>query len=139
MLKYLIGNKPKPSKTKYEFKMLHSFEKRQKEASRIREKYPDIIPIVLEKSDSSDIIDVDKHKYLVPEDMTIGQFMYSVRKNMKIESSQSIFFFINNITIPRMEDTFGDIYENNKDKDNYLYITFSSENTFGLNYRNCVH
>jgi GABA(A) receptor-associated protein len=131
MWKYLIGNKPRPSKTKYEFKMLHSFEKRQKEALRIREKYPDRVPIVLEKSDSSDVVDIDKHKYLVPEDMTIGQFMYSIRKNMKIDSSQSIFFFINNVTIPRMEDNFGIIYEKNKDKDNYLYITFSSEIAFG--------
>ena len=131
MWKYLIGNKPRPSKTKYEFKMLHSLEKRKQEATRIREKYPNKIPIILEKSDSADIIDVDKHKYLIPEDMTIGQFMYLVRKNIKLDSTRAIFFFINNHVIPKMDDTLGQLYEKYKDKDLYMYITYSSEMTYG--------
>lgn len=132
MWRYLLGNKPKPSKTKYEFKMLHSLEKRKQEATRIRQKYPDKIPIIVEKSDSSDVQDLDKHKYLIPESMTVGQFMFLIRKNLKLDSTTSIFFFVDNRVIPRMEDTLKGLYEKYKDKDNYLYITFSSENTFGL-------
>jgi GABA(A) receptor-associated protein len=53
------------------FKDQHSFEKRSAEASRIRSKYPDRIPVIAEKSDKSDIADIDKKKYLVPADLTM--------------------------------------------------------------------
>lgn len=37
-------------------------EKRQAEASRIRDKYPDRIPVIVEKAEKSDIPDIDKKK-----------------------------------------------------------------------------
>jgi GABA(A) receptor-associated protein len=37
-------------------------EKRKSEAARIREKYPDRIPVIVEKADKSDIVDIDKKK-----------------------------------------------------------------------------
>ncbi len=50
-------------------------EKRRAEAARIRAKYPDRIPVICEKNDKSDITDIDKKKYLVPADLTVGQFV----------------------------------------------------------------
>ncbi|KAE8966992.1 hypothetical protein PR002_g28204 [Phytophthora rubi] len=44
------------------FKKEHPFEKRQAEAQRIRFKYSDRIPVICEKSDRSDIPDIDKKK-----------------------------------------------------------------------------
>ena len=37
-------------------------EKRQAEAARIRDKYPDRIPVIVEKAEKSDIPDIDKKK-----------------------------------------------------------------------------
>ena len=49
------------------FKESYEFKNRKKEADRIREKYPDRVPIIVEKSTkSTDIPDIDKKKYLVP-------------------------------------------------------------------------
>jgi hypothetical protein len=48
-------------------------EKRKSEAERIRAKYPDRVPVICEKADRSDIPDIDKKKYLVPADLTVGQ------------------------------------------------------------------
>jgi GABA(A) receptor-associated protein len=56
------------------FKATHDFEKRKKEADRIRQKYPDRIPVICEKAPKSDIPDIDKKKYLVPADLTVGMF-----------------------------------------------------------------
>ena len=39
-----------------------SQEKRKQEAGRIRDKYPDRIPVIVEKADKSDIVDIDKKK-----------------------------------------------------------------------------
>lgn len=41
-------------------------DKRKAEAERIRQKYPDRIPVICEKAEKSDIPTIDKKKYLVP-------------------------------------------------------------------------
>lgn len=41
-----------------------------------------------------------------------------------------LFIFINNI-IPSQHESVSTIYEQHKDVDGFLYITYSGENTFG--------
>ncbi|CAD6262192.1 unnamed protein product [Miscanthus lutarioriparius] len=106
-------------------------EKRQSEANRIREKYPDRIPVIVEKAERSDIPDIDKKKYLVPADLTVGQFVYVVRKRIKLSAEKAIFIFVKN-TLPPTAALMSSIYEENKDEDGFLYMTYSGENTFGL-------
>ena len=57
-----------------------SFDQRQKESKKIIDKYPDKIPIIVQKNKNCTLNDIDKHKFLVPTDMTIGQFLYVLRK-----------------------------------------------------------
>ncbi|XWS12843.1 hypothetical protein CRYUN_Cryun37aG0125300 [Craigia yunnanensis] len=78
---------------KSSFKLEQPLERRQAEASRIREKYPDRIPVIVEKAERSDIPDIDKKKYLVPADLTVGQFVYVVRKRIKLSAEKAIFVF----------------------------------------------
>jgi GABA(A) receptor-associated protein len=66
------------------FKDEHPFDKRKAEASRIREKYPDRIPCIVEKAEKSDMTSIDKKKFLVPHDLTVGQFVYVIRKRIKL-------------------------------------------------------
>ena len=112
------------------FKLAHPFEKRKEEAARIRAKYPERIPIIVEKADRSDIPAVDKKKYLVPPDLTVGQFVFVVRKRIKLSPEKAIFIFVNN-TLPQTASLMSAIYEENKDDDGFLYLTYSGENTFG--------
>ena len=51
-----------------------TFEKRSAEARRILAKYPDRIPVICEKAPRSDLPDIDKKKFLVPDTMLCGQF-----------------------------------------------------------------
>ena len=83
-------------------------EKRQAEALRIREKYPDRIPVIVEKAGRSDIPDIDKKKYLVPGDLTAGQFVYVIRKRIKLSPEKAIFIFVNNILPPTGMLSLGD-------------------------------
>ncbi|XP_054779241.1 autophagy-related protein 8C-like [Prosopis cineraria] len=132
---------------KSSFKLDHPLERRQAEASRIREKYPDRIPVIVEKAERSDIPDMIKrskrlcclyhsaslirfYTYLVPADLTVGQFVYVVRKRIKLSAEKAIFVFINN-TLPPTASLMSSIYEENKDEDGFLYMTYSGENTFG--------
>lgn len=114
------------------FKSKHSITDRLQESSRILQKYPERIPIICEKSkNSNNVPDLDKSKYLVPSDLTIGQFMFVIRKRMKLSSEQAIFLFVNN-SIPSTNAIIYEIYHSYKDEDGFLYITYSGENTFGL-------
>jgi GABA(A) receptor-associated protein len=113
------------------FKHEHPLEKRQAEAARIREKYPDRIPVIVERAEKSDVPDIDRKKYLVPADLTVGQFVYVVRKRIKLSPEKAIFIFVKNI-LPPTAAIMSAIYEEHKDEDGFLYMSYSGENTFGI-------
>jgi GABA(A) receptor-associated protein len=105
-------------------------EKRKSEAERIRAKYPDRVPVICEKADRSDIPDIDKKKYLVPADLTVGQFHYVIRKRIKLAPEKALFLFCSN-SIPPNAALMSTVYEEQKDEDGFLYIQYSGESTFG--------
>ncbi|OMJ12453.1 Autophagy-related protein 8 [Smittium culicis] len=100
------------------------------EAERIRLKYPDRIPVICEKVEKSDIANIDKKKYLVPADLTVGQFVYVIRKRIKLSPEKAIFIFVNEV-LPPTAALMSAVYEEHKDADGFLYVTYSGENTFG--------
>lgn len=112
----------------FEYHKIKSREQQITEAKRIREKYPDRIPVIAEVF-SSEIPKLDKNKYLVPSDLTIGQFMYVIRKRIKLSPEKGLYMFINK-KIFSTNKLIKDIYET--EHENYfLFIAIYSENTFG--------
>ncbi|CAN6457544.1 unnamed protein product [Victoria cruziana] len=69
-------------------------------------------------------------RYLVPADLTVGQFVYVVRKRIKLSAEKAIFIFVKNV-LPPTGSLMSTIYEEHKDEDGFLYMTYSGENTFG--------
>ncbi|XP_040991434.1 autophagy-related protein 8f-like isoform X1 [Juglans microcarpa x Juglans regia] len=115
------------------FKREHDLEQRRAEAARIRKKYVDRIPslkVIVEKAERSDIPYIDKKKYLVPADLTVGQFVYVIRKRIKLSAEKTIFIFVDNV-LPPTGTIMSTIYDQKKDEDGFLYVTYSGENTFG--------
>lgn len=106
-----------------------SFEKRLGESTKILSKYPNRIPVIVERANKS-IKQIDRKKYLVPQDLTIGQFIYVIRQRMKLESHESIYVFANG-NLPPTSMLMAEIYNKNKDDDKFLYITYCAESTFG--------
>ena len=105
------------------FKNKYSLHDRYNDACKILEKYPDRIPLICERSQiaSYDCPYIDKQKYLVQKDLTIGHFIYVIRKRMNLSPEKAIFLFINGF-IPSSSQVLGNLYE---------YINYSLENTFG--------
>jgi len=129
------------------FKNDFTLEQRSAESSRVLEKYPNRIPVIVERDDRSTISDIDKKKYLVPGDLTIGQFIYIIRKRVpgdltigqfiyiirkriKLKPEEALFVFTNNTLVPTSA-LLSNIYTSNKDQDKFLYFQYSGENTFG--------
>ena len=112
------------------FKTQYSFEKRQTESRLVRLKYPERFPLIIEKAKGSKIQDLEKKKYLVNKDMTIGQVVYLIRKFISIESHEAIFLFING-TLPPTAALVSQVFKESCDSDGFLYILYSAESTFG--------
>uniref|UniRef100_F7CYJ4 GABA type A receptor associated protein like 2 n=1 Tax=Equus caballus TaxID=9796 RepID=F7CYJ4_HORSE len=85
---------------KWMFKEDHSLEHRCVESAKIRAKYPDRVPVIVEKVSGSQIVDIDKRKYLVPSDITVAQFMWIIRKRIQLPSEKAIFLFVDK-TVPQ--------------------------------------
>ena len=114
------------------FKEQFPFTKRLNEANRVLEKYPDRIPIIVERYNrsSNDLPLIDKKKFLVPNDLTVGQFVYVIRKRIRLPAQKAIFIMMNN-KLPPTSMLVSELYQDSKHEDNFLYLTYSSENVFG--------
>jgi GABA(A) receptor-associated protein len=110
--------------------MSTEFEKKYNESKRIREKYPDRVPVIVQKAKGCNLNDIDKKKYLVPSDVTIGQFISIIRQRIKLSPDKAIFIFINNI-LPSTSATVHSIYNEMKHGDGFLYIYYNGESVFG--------
>lgn len=112
------------------FKEELSFESRKLESEKIRKKYPSRIPIIVEKSERCSLNKIDKEKYLVPRDLTMNQFIFTIRKRIKLKEHESIFVMVDSRLCPS-NARFSEIYEDYIDDDGFLYVVYTSENTFG--------
>jgi len=114
------------------YKNLKTLEQRKDEAMRILSKYPDRVPVIVDPANIEIQEKLLKRKYLVPKDLTVGQFMQVLRKhtNMKIDASEAVFLFVDNV-LPATAQMMGVIYEQQKSEDKFLTLVISKESTFG--------
>ncbi|XP_041077233.1 gamma-aminobutyric acid receptor-associated protein-like 1 [Polyodon spathula] len=116
---------------KFLYKEDHPFEYRKREGEKIRKKYPDRVPVIVEKAPKARVPNLDKRKYLVPSELTVGQFYFLIRKRIHLRPEDALFFFINN-TIPPTSTTMGLLYQENHEDDFFLYVAYSDESVYGL-------
>ena len=94
-------------------------------------KYPDRVPVIINQKKGSKLTEVDKKKYLMHRDIKVSEFMFILRKKLKLESSQGIFIFVDN-KLPIHSSSFGELYDMYKDPiTEFLYVTYSGESVFG--------
>jgi len=103
---------------------------------KLRIKYPDKVPIIITMDKKCKTIkDVGTIKYLVQDNITIAQFVYIMRKRIKLEAEEAIYLYgkLDNTQHILMAGTdmlsVYDLYKNNED--GILYMTYTGENVFG--------
>jgi GABA(A) receptor-associated protein len=104
-----------------------------KEINLVINRYPGRIPVLVTKSKAvkSDIPDIPKNKFLVPKDITVGSFLYIIRKQLNLESDKALFIFVNE-TLPMSGMTMAELYSLHKSNDGLLRVEYTSESTFGF-------
>lgn len=115
------------------FKELYTFEKRKTHSSDIRIKYPERLPIIMQRSVNDKILgEMDKVKYLVSEELTIIEFMTILRKRLTVNKTTAIYLYNpDNKIIISGSNTMGYLYDKYKNEDGFLYIEYCGENVFG--------
>ncbi len=117
------------------YKQRITFEHRITESTRITDKFPGRIPIIVERSKTSDnrIPILDKEKFLVPQDLSVSQFIYIIRRRLELPSEMAMFLFVGS-TLPTTSTLMRELYAIHRDQDGFLYAQYSGENTFGTMY-----
>lgn len=110
------------------FKNNFTYDARKKESDKLRKKYPDKYPIVCDADKT--VPKLDKNKYLVSGDITIGQFLYVVRKRIELTPEFALYFYINGRLLPPSQ-LVSQVYNEMHEDDGFLYIQIFGESTFG--------
>lgn len=96
------------------------------EVRKIRAKYPHMVPIVLRTK-----LPLDKHKYLVPEKLTVAELMIVIRKRHNFTPNLGL-FFLTTTGIPVGALPLHELYRRYQDpQSGFLYLQMVTENTFG--------
>lgn len=111
--------------------MSNDYLERLKKSQVILEKYPDRVPLIVQPSKNDrDAYPIDKSKYITPRDLTMMQLQQIIRKRVRFPPEKALFMFVNNKIFP-ITSLVGAIYDEHKDADGFLYVTYCQENTFG--------
>jgi len=109
------------------------------EYSRIKSKYLDRIPIIINFDKELSKLDIKK-KYLVPNEVSCSYLMSIIRRRIFLNSSNALFMYCNNKLmsgvklISEVYDEYVEDMRNDPDfqkGDKFLYVYISNENTFG--------
>ncbi|KAL0420178.1 UNVERIFIED_CONTAM: Autophagy-related protein 8i [Sesamum radiatum] len=84
----------------------------------------------LKKYTKSDLPEMEKKKFLVPRDMSVGQFIHILSARLHLAPGKALFVFVKN-TLPQTSSLIESVYDSFKDEDGFLYMCYSSEKTFG--------
>ena len=106
--------------------------KSREEADRIMRKYPDRIPVLVTRNqNSANTPDIDKHKYLVPVDLTMGQLLFVIRRRLKMNAEKALFLFVDSAVVCNSELVSTVYYRSHDPQDGFLHAVYSCESVFG--------
>ena len=82
-----------------------------------------------ERDESSDF-DLERRKYLIPKDITLGNFVTYIRKCIKLNKNEAMFVLVKGV-LPPVSATMETLYSTHVNDDRLLHLVLKKENTFG--------
>ncbi|KAA0709544.1 Microtubule-associated proteins 1A/1B light chain 3C [Triplophysa tibetana] len=114
------------------FKQRKCLETRKDEVCTIRSKFPNKLPVIVERFIREKKLPLlDKTKFLVPHELTLGQFLSLLRSKIVLEASQALYLLISGKNMSCLSASMGDVYSQYRDPDGFLYMTYASQDMFG--------
>ncbi len=119
-----------------DFKNTTTLEERKKQSSVVLGKfYPYKLPVIIQKSkNDKNLPTIDKIKFLIPHDLQYASILTVLRNRMKpgLNDTTALFLMTESGVSISSYEKFNTIYNNHKnEEDDFLYLYYCSENTFG--------
>lgn len=107
---------------------------RKAEQAKQQSAHPDRVSVIVDRQDKN-VSKCGKNRFLVPFDMSAGQFLYMIRKRLEepLRETEALFMFVHpkGILVP-VSDMMSKIQAEHKNpEDNFLYFTYAKEHAFG--------
>ena len=107
-------------------------------SNKLRIKYPDKVPVLVKKAKScKNIKDIGDVKYLIQDYITIGQFIYILRKRVELNQEQALYLYAIDGKTKKEYALSGNLEmisvynEYKNEEDAILYLKYAGENVFG--------
>lgn len=114
------------------------YEERYDSFKKIKKLHPDKIPIICLSSLNNCFEGYENacYKLLVPREKIFMEFIYLLRKKIKLKSYQALIVLVNGTHLPMASMTIAEVYEQYVENegilnDGFLYLEFCNENVFG--------
>lgn len=113
------------------FKERYALTERRAEAAAVLARMPDRVPVIVERgARTATIPQLEKTKYIVPRDLSVGQFIHVIRRRLALPAETAVFVFFGG-ELPTTGTLMSEMYARGRDEDGFLYATYCGENTFG--------
>lgn len=132
MINYYRINNKLNFKMQPSLKIIYTLEQRKIISGNTILKHPNKIPLILFTDNKTS--PPDKEKFIISREAQIAAVLYKLRKYIEISPYDALFFMTYNngkTKLLNLNDNIDSIYNNNKDEDGFLYIVYSTEQTFG--------
>jgi GABA(A) receptor-associated protein len=96
--------------------------------------HPRHVPVIVEKALLSRLSEIPKRKYLIHADLTMGNFLFRIRAQIKdLQPHEGLFFFtMSGVHVSPPGVLVSEFYNREKSKeDGFLYLVYREENVFG--------
>lgn len=108
------------------FKMEWSLEFRAKDCTRMREKYPDRVPLIVERESDKRVPELAKCKLLMNYTVTVAQALRIIRNKAGLGRDCRLQLYVNGRMLEH-EQLIADVHMQERDEDGFLYCTYSMD------------
>jgi len=104
----------------------------KKVAHNLFKKYEDRLPIIINREPGSNLPLIEKKKYLVPHNLTVGSLMITIRSKISLPNYKTLFLVTQEGNyVPSSTETMAELYQKYQSSDGFLYFYYKGENAFG--------
>lgn len=105
---------------------------KSEEMAKVLTKYPDKVPVVVKRAPGSkaSLPELKRWKFVVPRDLTLGQFIFILRRQMTLPPEEALFLFVGN-TMATTSERMVDVWARYRAEDGALHVMYSGESAFG--------
>jgi GABA(A) receptor-associated protein len=109
-----------------------SLEARRSEATKLLAQHPNKVPTIVEPSKSKDnVYFMPSNKFIVRKDCSFQELSHIIRSKLKLRPEASLCIVVGAEMIPSPEQSIGQLYELKGEADGFLYISYSSQQSYG--------